>query len=604
MKKTLNIIYILLFLTILLIPLLLTNREEGVISEIDNRELLEAPIFGEEGYAKDFEAYLQDRIGLRSQMVNSYAVLNDIVADELTHPMYTYGQAGYIFANMHDTIPYSDFHKKFAEAVLKMQEYCESRGSNFYFMFEPEKNSVLRSYLPEGVNYDNAWVDEMLAYMDELGINYVSNKDLLAEKSYDEIVFNRQFDAGHWNDLGRFYGTNNLLNRIHEDIPTVTPLTKEQFIITTKTATQLPVSEFKINEEVPSFELKTDYKDVTNNYADDVEFNSRYPYFHYHINKAEVAEELPKTLFFQGSYYNQSPQFMISRTSEYIGIHNYQNVLNLDYYYNMFQPDLVIFEVAEYTFSNRYFDSAKMATLDFNPAIIDYSSNSSFKDQVNELKLHASRFTVDSILELLEGDKVDNVLVDRRFSDAQYSYLLTDDLVIDLKTNDEGLLYANLPHGEIADGDNVTVYIEEYDGKKIYVPLKAISAEVFTDKLLASEGTKLSGDTYTLTTDIVGNKFNQIVLQLYNAETGEYINSLNSTDQVGAVQGTYIHTGQSGWYTLRLKVNSNLQDEYVDCLAHLVNGSKYYYSFSVNSLSEQEANLSNFEVYGYRKINN
>lgn len=73
MKKTLNIIYSVIFLMIVLIPLFLTNREEGVISEIDNRELLEAPKFGETGYAKDFEKYLQDRIGLRNQMVNYYA---------------------------------------------------------------------------------------------------------------------------------------------------------------------------------------------------------------------------------------------------------------------------------------------------------------------------------------------------------------------------------------------------------------------------------------------------------------------------------------------------------------------------------------------------
>ncbi|MEI3142028.1 MAG: hypothetical protein V8S77_01985 [Oscillospiraceae bacterium] len=35
-------------------------------------------------------------------------------------------------------------------------------------------------------------------------------------------MFNRQYDAGHWNELGCFYGTKHLLARIHEDIPEVT----------------------------------------------------------------------------------------------------------------------------------------------------------------------------------------------------------------------------------------------------------------------------------------------------------------------------------------------------------------------------------------------
>ena len=46
-------------------------------------------------------------------------------------------------------------------------------------------------------------------------------------------------------------------------------------------------------------------------------------------------------------------------------MHDYQNVLNFPYYVNMFQPDCVIFEVAEYTFSNEYFDYEKMKNLDF-----------------------------------------------------------------------------------------------------------------------------------------------------------------------------------------------------------------------------------------------
>lgn len=604
MKKTINIIYSVMFLMIVLIPLLLTNREEGVISEIDNRELLEAPKFGETGYAKDFEKYLQDRIGLRNQMVNYYAVLNDIIADELTHPTYTYGQDGYIFFNMHGNIPYNDFHKTFAEMVLELQTYSESRGSKFYFMFEPEKISVLREYLPKGVNYDNSWVDEMLYYMDELGVNYVSNEGLLIEKSKNEVVFNRQFDAGHWNDLGSFYSTNNLLNRIHSDIPTVTELTKEEFNITTETARQLPVSEFRINEEIPSFKLKTDYKDITAEYMDYVETDSRYPYFHHYINKADGAEELPKTLFFQGSYYNRGPQFLVSRTSEYIGVHNYQNVLNLDYYYNIFQPELVILEVAEYTFLDRYFDTNKMQVLDFNPAIINYSSSVSFEEQVEELKRNATLFTVNADIDLIESDKVDTIILNRKFSEARYSYLITDDLVIDLKTNDEGNLYANLLHGEIADGDDVTVYIEDYDGKKFYVPLRAKSVELFTDELVASEGTKISEDTYTLTTNIKDNKFDQIVLQLYNSETSEYISALHSTDKVGTVNGMYTHNKEDGWYIIRLKVNSNLKDEYVECKGYLGNGLTYYYSFSVDDLSEQEASLSNFRVYGYSGINN
>lgn len=599
MKKILDVIYIVCFLMIMLVPLALTNVEKDVVSEIDNRVLQGAPKLGEEEYTKKFEAYLQDRIGLRNQMVNGYAALNDFAVNELTHPNYTYGQDGYIFFNMHDNISYGDFHKTFAEMVFKMQEYCRARGSKFYFMFEPEKTSVLRRYIPKGVNYNDSWVDEMLAYMNQLGVNCVDNTELLIEKSYTEDVFNKKFDAGHWNDLGCFYGTNHLLNKIHEDIPAVTELSKEQFNITTKTETKLPVSEFKIKEKVPSFELKTGYKDITEDYVSEVEVNPNYRHFHYYINGADGAEELPKVLFFQGSYYNRGPQFLISRTSEDIGVHNYQNCLDLDYYYNIFQPEVVIFEVAEYTFFDAYFDSAKMKALDFNPAIIDYSSNISFESQVENLKKNADLFKVNSYISLLKGNKIDKVIVDRKFSDARYAYLVMDDFVIDLKINDEGFLYADLESNKITKGDNVVVYLEDYDGKKRYVPLTVVIPECFTEKLSASEGAEISDNTCTLTTNVQGNKFDQVVLQLYSPETGEYMGIVNSSNSVGNIKGAYIHNGESGWYTLRLKANSNMRDEYVECLVYLINGRVYHYSYNIDKLTENKVEFSGFEFYGY-----
>ena len=67
---------------------------------------------------------------------------------------------------------------------------------------------------------------------------------------------------------------------------------------------------------------------------------------------------IPKCWFSKGSIIIEDLTFI--EDPEYIGVHDYQNVLNLDYYFNIFQPSIV-FEVAEYTFSDSYFlDSRKM----------------------------------------------------------------------------------------------------------------------------------------------------------------------------------------------------------------------------------------------------
>ena len=159
MKHAIKFIYVAAFLLILVLPLLFLNTKANAVSEVDNRTLVEMPEWTNQNFSQNFESYLKDRVGFRNEMINAYAVLNDSVVGELTHPIYTYGKDGYIFFGMHQNVEYSDFMRAFADMVFKMQEYCESRGSNFYFMFEPEKISVLRDYLPEGVNYNDDWVD-------------------------------------------------------------------------------------------------------------------------------------------------------------------------------------------------------------------------------------------------------------------------------------------------------------------------------------------------------------------------------------------------------------------------------------------------------------
>lgn len=467
MKKYVNIIYIAIFLALLIIPVVTLNNTPNYVSEIDNRQLVEFPKLGVNDFTSGFEAYLQDRIGGRNQMVNAYAVLNDRVTGELEHPSYTYGKDGYVFFKIHNNITYNDYHKTFAETVLKLQQYCEDRGVNFYLLFDPEKISVYRRYLPEGVNYDDSWVGELLSYMAELGVHYVDNTEYLTKLSYTENVFNVQYDAGHWNDLGCFYATNQLFKRIHEDIPAVTEMDKDIFNIGNGIAETLPVSEFKINEEVPVFSLKQPYEDITEEYAGEVDIDPRYPHFHYIINMAEGAESLPKALFFQGSYYNRGPQFFVNGTSECIGVHNYQNALNIDYYFNIFKPELVVLDIAEYTISTSYFDYDTMRSLCLNPALFDYSAD--IPSQIAELKSNTPAKTDAVSASIKHGMKIDRISVASGLENAEFAYALFDDSVIDLKRNADGSFYADVLGGE--DCSSACLYVVCENGESYIQPL-------------------------------------------------------------------------------------------------------------------------------------
>lgn len=65
---------------------------------------------------------------------------------------------------------------------------------------------------------------------------------------------------------------------------------------------------------------------------------------------------------------NHKEDFYADAFSEVIGIHNYENIYDLDYYLNLFKPDIVIFEVAASAFSEDYFNPRSLRSVKFNPA--------------------------------------------------------------------------------------------------------------------------------------------------------------------------------------------------------------------------------------------
>ncbi len=592
--------YLLCFLLFMLIPLCLSNTKRNVKSDFDNRVLLNLPKFGEAGYEKKIKAYLQDRIGLRDQIVTVYQLLNSFVTGELTHPLYTYGQDGYMFAKMHNNIPYGNYHKTFAEAVLKMKDYCESRGAKFYFVFDPEKISVYRRYLPAGVNYNDEWVDKLLAYMKERGVNCINNRDLLMKRSFEEQVFNRQYDAGHWNDLGCFYGTNHLWNVLHKDFPNVTEYSKEDFDVSTKTGKYLAASKYPVNEIVPFFSIREKWKDLTKQYSE-VKRHKSYRFFQYYVNTSSAAKSYPRMLVFHGSYYNSRPYFFVGRAKEYIGVHDYQNVLNLDYYFNIFQPEAVVFEVAEYTFRDNYFDSGKMAGLDFNPGLV--KGNDNINEAIETAKNHAEKFIADSKsgLCLIQHDGFDTVYLGNNLSAARYVYLFADNMIFDITKDEYGIYSASIPHGTV--GNKATLYYVDNAGKAYYSDIGVQHALSFITGPVCfsyTDGAKFkAGDArYEFTTGLKDNIFNGVDLQLLDTVTGKHLGSICSIRKTGSFRGGFIHKNETGWYTIRLKGNTNKRDEALDVLAYLLKGKKYYYSFDVNELSKKRIVIKNYEFFG------
>lgn len=406
--------------------MVLFNWEENSISTIDNRALMNNP-FGnnyipEDGEERDIteeiEQYLQDRIGLRDQMIYAYTVLNDALLHNMVHPSYEYGKDGYVFMKSDRNRKFGDFELAYVDMLEKINTYCSERSIPFIFVLNPSKISILRNELKDGINYNNEWLETFFDELDKRGIKYVDNSEILQQKINEgEMVFNKKYNAGHWNDLGAFFGVNNILKGMQESYPQLHINSKEEFLINEVLNTSLPVSEFPIHEYEPVFELKDEVENRSDLYRDELSMHPDFPTFGYFVNENRKSEENPKTLVFQGSYMNgMGYKFMMNSLNEYIYVHAYQNAINFDYYYNIFKPDFVILENAEATLSGSFFFQEGMEKMELPPSLKAFEA---YVVEEDELKK-------DSI-NIEEEKQLANITVKNLGDDVEYAYLIIGD---------------------------------------------------------------------------------------------------------------------------------------------------------------------------------
>lgn len=466
--KRLQKITLIFFAILIALPILTFNFEKDAVSSIDNRMLAQNPFDLEyrtragADLSKDISNYVTDRIGLRDKMILGYTLLNDRLFGKMVHPTYTYGKDGYIFFKISENIQYGEFHEAFVDMVVQIQRYCEARNVPFLFVFEPRKDSVLTEYLPDGVHYDNSWSRQLLSSLEAKGVTCIDNTQLLIEKTEEgEAVFNQKYDAGHWNQLGGYYCTKQMLEAIQVYFPGTHVNDIEEFDISETLKTTLQVSEFPIHEMVPSFKKDIALEDRTAEFGAELVRDNTQRAFGYYVNPERLQEGSPRVLVFQGSHLNDTDKrlFLSNGLGEYIFVHNYQNVINFPYYYNIFQPECVVLEVAETSLLNAYFNYERMCAMNLNP-VLETVLQSVTEDNTTEAPL-------PDALAVEEGTSLTKLIWIPETVDAEFAWLCLDQPYDMQKTAD-------------GTGYEVTVQNTVYEQNKESLKIVASHAETVT----------------------------------------------------------------------------------------------------------------------------
>ncbi len=443
--KKIKVIFVVSILMLIIVPIIFFNHEKNVASSLDNRMLTEL-----DDYSLDnVENYISDRIGFRKEMISIYNKINRDLFDVITSQDLMVGSDGKnLYPKISSIEEFNNYHQKFLDSVKEIQNYCESRGIGFYFVFEPSKSSIIKDTLPEGLNYSNDWIDDFVNIAKEMNINIVDNYTYFNLIKDEESLYNISYDTYHWNDNGAFLGINNLLNEIGNDYPNVSTNNIEDYDLVVKEKDE---DGNDIDDQVYEYIPKNKAKDLTEKYFDGLDLYEDFSDFYYF----DSNDDVPSILSFQGSYLmmeDRTEKFLANNFSKTVAIHNYQNIFNINYYLNIFRPDIVVFEVADYTFAEYYFAQYFMETMFLPPTL----------DKFDEYKINDNCEKLDYIKDI-NGEYV-TYIFDNKGNKYEYGYLIIDDEIYDLRKYDNENMALTILKENDFDIEKITIkYINEED---------------------------------------------------------------------------------------------------------------------------------------------
>lgn len=226
MKKLLYGIYSVLFFAVCAVPgaMLLKPSED---STAENRQLAEMPVFQDENgnfnrdWNTQFQAYVSDHFGFRQELVRADSKLKANLFHVSAEEDVIIGKDGWLYytPTVNDYIGRATVSNLGLQNIMRnlelMQEYTESKGSQFFVTVVPNKNTVYPEYMPDYYkNYGTPNnLENLQALLFDSDLNYISLKDsLIQETENSEIPIYHKQDT-HWNNTGALLGYRAIMNQ-------------------------------------------------------------------------------------------------------------------------------------------------------------------------------------------------------------------------------------------------------------------------------------------------------------------------------------------------------------------------------------------------------
>ncbi len=366
MRNIYNMVFIVIFLMILWVPFLLAHREDCRISDMENRMLASVPhIMKENGdinfsYSADFDAWINDNVRFRTILMELNSALQYRLFGRIAKESLREGKEGHLYYVDEDKVREYQHVNLLSEEELtayitsmqKLNDYLKERGIAFYYMQCYDKDSIYPEYYVKGVKQfgdmsrANQIVDALKRNTDVSVIPIY--KELMDHKG-EELLYFKVSDPAHWNEYGAHIGYETLLNTIKNDFPMVYSLKDSDYLITRyQDKTEIYGYTYPYPENSLRYKIKEPKaKELILDEFDPEKVIRYREYGHYYVNQ-ECENDL-KIMVVGDSYIRQFLKEHIAESFRETLSIDWINLTNLDKVLEIYEPDIVIFESAEFT---------------------------------------------------------------------------------------------------------------------------------------------------------------------------------------------------------------------------------------------------------------
>jgi hypothetical protein len=357
--------FIVVFMTMLILPLIFVDLSSDRVSTQENRMLAEHPKLTDlkhyQGqFIRDFDAWFKDSTGFREQFLTLYNVvgknkwLNSILYLDGQY-VYLIGEKGHYFFGDVDGRLIPKFQGKqflsdeqlsgMADKLEMVNTYLNNKGIPLVVMFCADKESVYPEYYPKSIKRGSEPIqlDIITNYIQEnTGVDIFNIKQaLIAEKKnyllyhkIDTMSFTGAF--AHYNEIGAFFAYRELIKYINRHFSQITPYKPDDIEI------------IYDEKEIPNVTLKSGftYQEFDSSFFDEVDVYRPFTWEN-HAYK-NLNSNLPVILFLCDSYASEGRigKYFAQQFGKAIFIHFF-NIRNIQKYIDQFKPDIVIIESAE-----------------------------------------------------------------------------------------------------------------------------------------------------------------------------------------------------------------------------------------------------------------